>query len=165
MRKRIEVHDARSLEQALATVKRARITLNFSWLLKLRWAAVLGQLLAIAVVHYLIGVHLPRLQLLGIVLIATVSNIGLVWWFRRSTRSGAWDNLETSSEFLIGSIMTLDLFLLTGMLHVTGGASNPFTIFYIGSSHRYRNYDLNGARDFKASSRQLFLKFQYLFQI
>ncbi|MCB9882406.1 MAG: HAMP domain-containing histidine kinase [Planctomycetes bacterium] len=131
MRKRIEVHDARSLEQALATVKRARITLNFSWLLKLRWAAVLGQLLAIAVVHYLIGVHLPRLQLLGIVLIATVSNIGLVWWFRRSTRSGAWDNLETSSEFLIGSIMTLDLFLLTGMLHVTGGASNPFTIFYI----------------------------------
>ena len=42
---------------------------------------------------------------------------------------------------------------------------NPFTIFYIGSSHRYRNYDLNGARDFKASSRQFFLKFQYLFQI
>jgi hypothetical protein len=39
---------------------------------------------------------------------------------------------------------------------------NPFTLFYIGSAHAYRNY---GQPDrFEQTSRQLFAKFQYLFR-
>lgn len=131
MRKRVEVHDSRSLDQALASVHLERIQLNFSWLLKLRWAAVLGQLLTVAVVHYWIGLELPREKLLVIIAIAAMTNVALVFWFKTKTKTGMWDGFETSGEFLIGSIMTLDLFLLTGLLYVTGGPSNPFTIFYL----------------------------------
>ena len=131
MRKRIEVYDPKSFEKALASVRHERIRLNFSWLLKLRWAAVLGQLLTVAVVHYGIGLDLPRTKLLGMIAIAAITNIGLVLWYKRSARTGKWDALETSAEFLIGSIMTLDVFLLTGLLYVTGGPSNPFAIYYI----------------------------------
>lgn len=131
VRKRIEVHDSKTLEQALSHVRRERVTLNFSWLLKLRWAAVLGQLFTVVVVHYGIGVDVRRAEILGIISIAAVTNLFLVWWFARNTRDGGVGNLETSGEFMIGSIMTLDMFLLTGLLYVTGGPSNPFTIFYL----------------------------------
>jgi len=43
---------------------------------------------------------------------------------------------------------------------------NPFTIFYLGSSQHY--FDLGpatGARDFTQTSRQFFMKFQYLVRI
>ncbi|MFZ1683475.1 MAG: DUF5916 domain-containing protein [Candidatus Zixiibacteriota bacterium] len=39
---------------------------------------------------------------------------------------------------------------------------NPFTIFYLGSSHDYERYDPNA--DFQHSSRRFFAKFQYLFR-
>jgi hypothetical protein len=40
---------------------------------------------------------------------------------------------------------------------------NPFTIFYLGSLHDYRDYE--SPHDLKQTSRQFFLKFQYLFRI
>ena len=40
---------------------------------------------------------------------------------------------------------------------------NPFTIFYIGSSHSF-NYEIGDSR-LRKTSRQFFLKFQYLFQV
>ncbi|MGD9487519.1 MAG: DUF5916 domain-containing protein [Calditrichaceae bacterium] len=39
---------------------------------------------------------------------------------------------------------------------------NPFTIFYMGSSHNYRDYTEAG---WEQTSRQFFMKFQYLFSI
>lgn len=44
---------------------------------------------------------------------------------------------------------------------------NPFTIFYIGSTHRIYDYGDRGNGDprFKESSRQFFAKFQYLFRM
>ncbi len=39
---------------------------------------------------------------------------------------------------------------------------NPFTLFYIGSTHGFRNYD--DPDEFTQTSRQFFAKFQYLFR-
>lgn len=134
VRKRIEVHDSKTLEQALAHVRSERTVLNFSWLLKLRWAAVLGQLLTVVVVQYGLGVEVRRTEILGIIALAALTNIVLVLWFGRNARADNLGHLETSGEFWIGSIMALDVFLLTGLLYVTGGPSNPFTIFYLVNS-------------------------------
>jgi hypothetical protein len=40
---------------------------------------------------------------------------------------------------------------------------NPFTIFYVGSSHDY--WDVNQEGKMYESSRRFFAKFQYLFRI
>jgi len=41
---------------------------------------------------------------------------------------------------------------------------NAFTIFYIGSMHEYRDLDPN-RNDLTQTSRQFFMKFQYLVRI
>jgi hypothetical protein len=40
---------------------------------------------------------------------------------------------------------------------------NPFTIFYLGSTHGYQKLG-NTSPDYEPTSRQFFLKFQYLFR-
>jgi len=43
---------------------------------------------------------------------------------------------------------------------------NPFTVFYIGSSHGFDNYDAGNKKTrFIETGRQLFAKFQYLFRL
>jgi hypothetical protein len=43
---------------------------------------------------------------------------------------------------------------------------NPFSVFYVGATNDYDKYlkDLNGGTEYRTSSRQLFMKLQYLFQ-
>ena len=57
--------------------------INLSWLIKLRWGAICGQLVTIAVVHRLLGVALPLAALLGIVAVEVASNVVATLWLRR----------------------------------------------------------------------------------
>ena len=45
--------------------------------------------------------------------------------------------------------------------------SNPFTVFYAGGSHGYRRPEVNPSveKNFELENSQLYLKFQYLFDI
>jgi two-component system sensor histidine kinase RegB len=99
-------------------------------LLALRWAAVLGQLIAILVVSQLIGVKLPLFALLGIVSFTAVSNVGFIVACRKNP-GGPCDLGVGRRGLLVGSIMTLDIMLLTLMLLLSGGPFNPFAIFYL----------------------------------
>lgn len=42
---------------------------------------------------------------------------------------------------------------------------NPFSLFYVGSTHALANRDLRDGRDLVQTERQIFFKFQYLFQL
>jgi hypothetical protein len=44
---------------------------------------------------------------------------------------------------------------------------NSLSVFYVGSTYHYREYALTegSIEDWRLSSRQYFLKFQYLFQL
>ncbi len=86
-------------------------------LVRLRWLAIGAQLIAVLVARYGIGlpIELPWIALvLGI---AALSNVALA-------RSGA-------SEGLVGPVLFLDTVLLTALLHLSGDASNPFSIVYL----------------------------------
>jgi len=41
--------------------------------------------------------------------------------------------------------------------------ANSFTLFYVGSRHDYHDYD--GSMGLRQTSRQFFLKFQYLVRV
>jgi len=111
----------------------SRLRINVSWLLKLRWAAVAGQLVTILVVSVGLGIELPLAALLTIVLIAAMSNALMELAVLRLARRGRWKVWAARGELLPGSIMVLDVFLLTAMLYVSGGPSNPFSIFYLAN--------------------------------
>ncbi len=104
--------------------------INFSSLLKIRWAAVTGQLCTVLAAALYLNVELRLGWLLSIIGFAALTNAALVLWFRRQLKSDRWRYPARRAPLLIGSIMVLDILLLTALLYVSGGTSNPFIIFY-----------------------------------
>ena len=96
--------------------------INFSWLIRLRWGAIVFQLLLIAGVRLILGIELPLTALFLLIGVEALSNAGLTLWLRRAREIEAW---------MIGLVMGLDVALLTAMLRLTGGPFNPFTTLYL----------------------------------
>jgi two-component system, sensor histidine kinase RegB len=93
------------------------------WLIRLRWGSVAGQAIIIVAGARISRVQLPVATLLALCAVMAVSNLALHAWLRRSRCpiSGAW----------AGSILAFDVAQLTALLYFTGGASNPFSVFYL----------------------------------
>ncbi len=96
--------------------------INFSWLVRLRWAAITGQLVVIAVVALGMRIPLPLAPLLAICGVEAASNVIGAGWLTRSPRV---------REGHIGALVTLDVLLFSGLLYFTGGPQNPFSFLYL----------------------------------
>lgn len=99
-----------------------RAEINLSWLLKLRWGAVLGQMGLILAVHVMVPVRLPLPQLFLVITTTIITNLLATLWFRTQ---GA------GAEPLTIALMALDVLLLTSLLFLSGGPSNPFSTLYL----------------------------------
>lgn len=94
------------------------------WLVRFRWLALAGQAVALAVVRWAFELE-PIWWLLSLVVGASaVSNLALAACIRRQPAS--W-----SAAHLMGGAVILDTALLTALLAASGGAMNPFTVFYL----------------------------------
>jgi two-component system sensor histidine kinase RegB len=100
------------------TDHRARISLD--WLVLLRWGAVIGQAATIGAAEVMFG-HLPLARLFAYVGALAASNLALTLVKARTA----------SPRLLCGAVLTLDTFLLSGLLQSVGGAYNPFSILYL----------------------------------
>ncbi len=96
--------------------------LGLHWLIRLRWIAVLGQTLACLVVALVLGILLPVPLLAACIGFTAVSNALLVWHRRRAGGGESW---------WMPLVLAADIVTLTIMLYFTGGAHNPFTMFYL----------------------------------
>jgi two-component system sensor histidine kinase RegB len=96
--------------------------INLSWLVKLRWAAMAGQLVTIGVVHEAMGIALPLAPLLGLMAISLATNVIAFVWTSRGGRVASW---------AIPALMIFDTLLLTALLYLTGGPFNPFSFVYL----------------------------------
>jgi two-component system sensor histidine kinase RegB len=94
---------------------------NLTWLVRLRWGAVVGQLLTISVVKVFLELAIPVLPLLILVTIEASSNA--LWTLRRpGTEVRDW---------WLGATMVLDVLVFSGLLFFTGGPVNPFSFLYL----------------------------------
>ncbi|NBC36200.1 sensor histidine kinase [Novosphingobium sp. FSY-8] len=91
-------------------------------LVQLRWLAVVGQLLAIAVVSSIPGVRLPLTQLLIVPFLLALVNLATLVLGRN--RQG-YSYLE-----LLGALM-IDVEALSWQLFFTGGITNPFIFLFL----------------------------------
>lgn len=96
--------------------------LNLSWLVKLRWAALLGQIAAVITVASLMTVSVDLGAASGLLALLGLSN--LVLHFGRA-------RVSISRVRLAGGVLALDVAALTGLLALSGGASNPFSFLYV----------------------------------
>jgi len=110
-----------------------KFLINFAWVLKLRWAAVAGQVATIFAVRGVLGIALPIRPLASIIALEVLTNIFFLAWFRRQKITQGISAWASRGEFLIGSIMVFDILILTALLFVTGGPTNPFSIFYLAN--------------------------------
>jgi two-component system, sensor histidine kinase RegB len=96
--------------------------INLSWLVKLRWAAMAGQLITIGVVHEAMGIELQLAPLLGLIALSLATNLFAFWWTARDRTVAPW---------AIPALMIFDTLLLTALLYLTGGPFNPFSFVYL----------------------------------
>jgi two-component system sensor histidine kinase RegB len=106
-----------------------RLEVNASWLLRLRWVAVVGQVITILVAMFPLGVQLAVGQLLSIVAFTAATNIAFAWWLQVHTHLPE-ERRVRQDHWVLGSVMGIDLLSLTLLLYYSGGPGNPFIIFY-----------------------------------
>jgi two-component system sensor histidine kinase RegB len=94
---------------------------NLSWLLRLRWGAVAGQLITILVVRFAMDVPLPLPPLFALVGVEALSN----------AVSYAWPATRQVPPWTLGALMALDVVLLSALLYFTGGPHNPFSFLFL----------------------------------
>lgn len=102
--------------------------INLFWLINLRWAAALGQLLTILYVAIPLTIELPLAWLFGVLALEVATNLALERWFRRRRAEG-WVGAERAVARISIAVMLGDTLLLTALLWLTGGVANPFSVF------------------------------------
>ncbi|WP_207912269.1 ATP-binding protein [Parafrankia sp. BMG5.11] len=94
---------------------------NMRQLIQLRWIAVAGQVIAILVAHFGLGVRLPLLPMLAVA--GALGGANLLF----TLSLGRWPVVP--GEFLFA--LALDMAALTAQLYFSGGATNPFIALYL----------------------------------
>ena len=95
--------------------------IGLAWLLRLRWLAISGQLAITGLAVLGLRISLPLALVLSLIGVTALSNVTLTLWLRTA---------EPSSRALF-AVLLLDVVTLTGLLLTAGGASNPFSVFYL----------------------------------
>lgn len=109
---------------------------NARWLLKLRWVAVVGQLVTIVCSIWLFKIIIPLAWAMATVIAATLlSNVALAFWIARWIRQEPVSNFNDAGQdrpwnLTLGLVLTMDIFSLTTLLFATGGPNNPFCLFF-----------------------------------
>jgi two-component system sensor histidine kinase RegB len=121
-RERAQAHAGAAAREAVASDpsgERGRI--NLSWIVHLHWWGILGQAVVVVGADAITGVALPVTTLAGLLVLEVVGNVAL----------GAWARRVRVTDAAIAAVMLLDVFVLTVVLDLTGGASNPFSTLYL----------------------------------
>jgi two-component system sensor histidine kinase RegB len=93
---------------------------GLAWLLKLRWGAVGGQLAVLAFVRVVLELDLPYLALVGFTAFTALTNAALLAFPSRP-----------SKDWRLPAVLVTDSAVLTVMLALSGGVTNPFTVFFL----------------------------------
>ncbi|MBX3184230.1 MAG: HAMP domain-containing histidine kinase [Polyangiaceae bacterium] len=96
--------------------------INLSWLVQMRWFAMLGQAVVITGTTTLMGVELPLVPVMVILALELTSNIGYLGWLRYE---------PAVSERMLVALIAFDLLLFTLLLYFCGGPQNPFSFLYL----------------------------------
>lgn len=108
----------RSSREAERSEERAA---TFAWLLRLRWAAVAGQLVTVLGVRWLLAVPIALPPLLIVIAVEAASNV-------LAARVASHHPI---SELGLGSLIAADVLILAALLYFSGGAQNPFSFLFL----------------------------------
>jgi two-component system sensor histidine kinase RegB len=105
----------------LPTFSNREPAIIYHWLAVLRWLAVVGQVGAVVVAVWGLGLSLPLGAVFGVVSVTLVTNVGLTVYLRYGRPAARW----------LPGVLMLDVVLLSVLLGLTGGPANPFCSLYL----------------------------------
>jgi two-component system sensor histidine kinase RegB len=100
----------------------SRAELSPPWLARLRWGTVGGQMLTVLVGWLAMGAEMRLRLVLPLVAATVATNVGLAHAVRRG---------REVTTAVCGGLLVLDTLVLTGLLQLTGGPFNPFSVLYL----------------------------------
>ncbi|TXD38151.1 HAMP domain-containing histidine kinase [Lujinxingia vulgaris] len=95
--------------------------LNFAWLIRLRWVAIIGQTAVVMVSNAFLDVEFPYPMLSLVLFVEVLSNLALIAWAKTG---------RPRHKALVALVLLADIAFLTALLFLTGGAYNPFSLLY-----------------------------------
>lgn len=110
------------MSSARSVIKDGGGSLGAPWLVRIRWAAVFGQLLVFLGATWLLGISLSWIPFLIVSTGVALSNLFLALPF-----GSAWLEARRSQ----GIVLVIDVLVLTALLYSYGGHTNPFSMVYL----------------------------------
>ena len=95
---------------------------NLQQLIQLRWIAVIGQVLAIAYVHFALAILLPLQPMLLVLAMLVAYNL--------VSQIVVNDHRRVTNRALLFALL-IDVATLTAQLHFSGGLTNPFVLLFL----------------------------------
>jgi two-component system sensor histidine kinase RegB len=95
--------------------------LKLSWLVQLHWWAILGQVLIVGLAELWTEFDMPIPHIMALLTAEVIGNLVLRSWARTAH----------VNESMMATVMVLDAAVLTLLLDLTGGASNPYSTLYL----------------------------------
>ena len=96
-------------------------SLKKSTYINLRWIGIIGQLISINFVYFVFGFEFDFIASNFVFFLGMISNFYLIYFYQKT-------QLSDISALVF---LTLDIFQLGGLLYLTGGIVNPFSIFIL----------------------------------
>ncbi|WP_415304077.1 ActS/PrrB/RegB family redox-sensitive histidine kinase [Candidatus Pelagibacter sp. Uisw_090] len=96
-------------------------SLKKSTYINLRWIAIIGQLITVNLIYFILDFKSDLILENSIILLGILSNLYLIY-INRNTQL-----LDKTAFFFL----LIDILLLSGLIYLTGGIANPFSIFLI----------------------------------
>jgi two-component system sensor histidine kinase RegB len=117
-----EITVVRHLAAPVTSPQETAYRVNFAWLIRLRFGAVVGQIVVITAVSLGLHTRLPLIQLGSVLGLELLLN--------------AWSVVRARSprpigEGLVTASVSLDLLLFSALLYFSGGPANPFSFLYL----------------------------------
>ena len=108
-------------------VEQEELRERISWLILLRWTAVLGVVVTVWGARRFLGIPLAAAPLYAVT--AVLAGYNLAFWGINRRLSRATSGAAVAS--LANAQIALDLSALTALLHFSGGIENPFICYYV----------------------------------
>jgi signal transduction histidine kinase len=104
---------------------------RIKWLINLRWIAVIGVFIAITSTKYVLRIELPLSQLYFGNMTLFLYNILFLFYNRRLESYEDNDKWFKKATLFANLQISLDLIMLTFLIHFSGGVENPFIFYFI----------------------------------
>ncbi len=110
--------------------RNARLARRARWLIRIRWVAIAGVLMATFVASRLLHAPINEPALYAVAAVLAAYNAAFLIILKRIGQPEDQKTLTTVHR-IVSTQISLDLLMLTILLHFSGGIENPFTTYFV----------------------------------